>query len=433
MIGAAWWWHQWTDVDHDRLAGALIAGHLIECSGYGSGGNFCEFYQFPLESLVDIGFPIAEIEEDGSSVITKHEGTRGFVTGEILRAQLLYEIQGNIYLHSDSKADLTNVTIDDLGMDRVRVTGTKGLPPPPTTKAAVFYQGGWQCEYTLNATGYATAEKFKLHEMQIRFRLKEEGEIDNFQTLEFQVYGLPAKNPSSQLRSTTAIRVFGQARNRSTVEALGRAMLDSMLQHYSGMHGTLDWRLLEPKPYIAYCPCLISQRQLKENVHVIQADGMIYTEDTGSPSTFEDMAPRLDYDTNSPQELSAFGTTVQSRLGDVVLARSGDKGANLNIGLFVREEDEWHWLRSFLSRERMQALMGKEWKDEYKLERVELAGIRAVHFVIYGILGRGVSSSWRLDALGKGFSEFIRDRWIDLPSQFLERYSATRPASHLDG
>jgi hypothetical protein len=91
---------------------------LIECSGYGSGGNFCEFFQVPQTQLLDIGFPIAEIDVEGSSVITKHEGTRGLVTAEVLKCQLLYEIQGNIYLHSDSKADLSHTVIEDVGENR---------------------------------------------------------------------------------------------------------------------------------------------------------------------------------------------------------------------------------------------------------------------------------------------------------------------------
>jgi hypothetical protein len=383
-----------------------------------------------LEKLVDIGFPIAEVHADGSSVITKHKSTRGFVTADILKAQLLYEIQGNIYLHSDSKADLAGVRIVQESKDRVRVFGTKGYPPPETTKLAVFYRGGWQCEYTLNATGYATAEKFRLHEMQIKLRLHEVGELQNFQVLEFQVYGNPAMNPRTQLQSTAAIRVFGQAKERGTVEALGTAMLDSMLQHYAGMHGTLDWRLLQPKPYLAYCPCLISQTELKEQIHILRPEGTSESEDTGAPARFLQLDARLDYDPVEPRPLDSFGRTSRARLGDVVLARSGDKGSNLNIGMFVREADEWDWLRSVLSRDLMRELMGGEWNDAYKLERVELEGIRAVHFVIYGILQRGVSSSARLDALGKGFAEFIRDRWLEIPVAFLNRYASTRPQSH---
>jgi hypothetical protein len=197
------------------------------------------------------------------------------------------------------------------------------------------------------------------------------------------------------------------------------------------MHGTLDWRLLEPKPYLAYCPCVVPQKSLSEKIHIIGTDGNVeLVEDTGSPSIFKELGPRNNYDTVSPTLLSGHGSYARARLGDVVQARSGDKGPNINIGFTVKEEDEWLWLQSFLDRPRMQELMGEEYNNSFKIERCELHGIYAVHFVIYGILRRGVSSTARLDALGKGFAEFIRDRWVDVPEKFLSRYRNTLPASH---
>jgi hypothetical protein len=305
------------------------------------------------------------------------------------------------------------------------------MPPPPTTKVAAFYRGGWQCEYTLNATGYATAEKFDLHQRQILARLQDVGTVGQFQVLEFQRYGIPKINPTSQLQSTTGLRVFGQARDRETVASLGKAMLDTLMQHYPGMHGSLDWRLLEPKPYLAYCPCITEQRRLKEEIFLLdKAGNLALNVDTGSPPAFHAISPRHNSVTANPVAMAEFGPTIKARLGDLVLARSGDKGSNLNIGFFVREADEWDWLRSFLDHDRMIALMADEWSDKYRLERCELPGIQAVHFVVYGILKRGVSSSSRLDALGKGFAEYIRDRWTELPTTFRDRYTKTLPSSH---
>lgn len=146
VIGAAWWWYDWSDTDYDRLAGAFLAGHVIECSAYASGSNFSGFNRFPLETFIDSGFPIAEIERDGSCVITKHEGTGGMVTEETIKCQLLYEIQGNVYLNSDVKAILDDAVIKQEGKDRVRLSGIKGRPPPPTTKLAVFFQGGYEAQ-----------------------------------------------------------------------------------------------------------------------------------------------------------------------------------------------------------------------------------------------------------------------------------------------
>lgn len=118
VIGAAWYWHCWNDTDYNELAGALISGHLIECSAYVTGGNFCGFTEYDQEIFLDPGFPIAEIERDGSCVITKHEATGGLINEDTVRCQFLYELQGSLYLNSDVKACLNNVTIKSVGKDR---------------------------------------------------------------------------------------------------------------------------------------------------------------------------------------------------------------------------------------------------------------------------------------------------------------------------
>lgn len=118
VIAAAWFWHSWGEGDYDRLAGSLIAGHLIECSAYVTGGNFAGFDRCPMDTLVEPGFPIAEIEADGSCVITKHEGTGGLVDVDTVRCQFLYELQGNVYLNSDVSAILDDVVVEQAGKDR---------------------------------------------------------------------------------------------------------------------------------------------------------------------------------------------------------------------------------------------------------------------------------------------------------------------------
>jgi hypothetical protein len=186
-VAAAWWWFGWVDTDYDRLAGALMAGHLIECSGYVTGGNFAGFDGHDLDRLVDVPFGIVEIHRDGSSVITMHNTGKGIVDRDTVRCQFLYELQGAVYLNSDVTADITYVTIEEIGKNRVRLTGVKGSPPPPTTKLGVFYHGGYQCQLLLNATGYGTWKKWELLEKQVRFVLDKNGVLDKFDTLDFQV------------------------------------------------------------------------------------------------------------------------------------------------------------------------------------------------------------------------------------------------------
>lgn len=154
---------------------------------------------------------------------------------------------------------------------------------------------------------------------------------------------------------------------------------------------------------------------------IVNSDGGVKTLEAGHPPKYENLEKRDSYDTTKAASLDSFGPARPVRLGDIVLARSGDKGSNLNVGLFVSTAEEYEWLRSFLSLSKFRELMGEDWREEYWLERVEFEGIFAVHFVIYGILGRGVSGSTRLDSLGKAFADFFRDKVVEVPVKFLEK------------
>ena len=173
-----------------------------------------------------------------------------------------------------------------------------------------------------------------------------------------------------------------------------------------------------PMTYLAYYPGVVEQNLLQEEVHFLGKQPASF--DAGHPSAYETLSPRRNYETQHPAKLENFGPTIDRPLGDIALARSGDKGANINIGIFVHTDEEWDWLRSFLTRSQMQALVGDDWKPEFWMERIEFLHLKAVHFVIYGILGRGVSSSSRLDSLGKAFGEYIRDRVVPVPRKFLD-------------
>lgn len=257
--------------------------------------------------------------------------------------------------------------------------------------------------------------------MILRFGLKKKGLLDKFDLLEFQVLGRPELNPSSQLASTTYMRVFAETSDADVNIQLAKTMSEFGMQHFSGFHCTNNMATAAPRPFLAFYPALYDQDKLNCTVNMLSADLSTQRTPVGHPVRYENLETRESYDTNRPLRLSSFGTTQSARIGDVCLGRSGDKGPNLNFGIFVRNADEWDWLRSFLTMAKMQELMGADWKDEYYLERIEFPKIWAVHFVIYGILGRGVSSGSRLDAFGKGFADYIRDKWVDVPVRFLQR------------
>lgn len=438
VIGAAWHWYGWVDTDYDELAGALIAGHLIECSGYVTGSNFAGFYEYPLEDLFDITFGIAEIERAGTCVITKHDAKKGFVTEDTVKCQFLYELQGNIYLNSDVKAILDDVEVKAEGKDRVRIWGIKGAPPPPTTKLAVFYRAGYQSEIVVNATGYGTAEKFDLYEQMLKFGLKRLGILDKFDVLEFQRVGLPESNPKSQLRSTTYLRIFAEASDANVNLGLASLLGEFAMQHYSGFHSTSDHRTAIPKPYISYYPAIYPQSSLKTSINILRPSASRGEAEcdnipTRPPPNFEALSKRESYETRNPLQLSFLGSTIRARLGDVVLARSGDKGGNANIGFFIPTQlpsaypadsslyaASWDWLRTYLTITKLRQMFGESWDEKFYIERVEFPKIMAVHFVVYGVLGRGVSGSSRLDSFAKGMGDWLRDVEVDVPVILLE-------------
>lgn len=449
VLGAAAWWHGWKETEYNALAGTLVAGHLIECSTYATGANFSGAYKYPVNAFVNLGLPIAEIAHSGECVITKHEDLGGFVTPDTIRCQLLYELQGNIYLNSDVKADLGNVQVrPQITPNRVHVSGVKGYPPPPTTKLAVFYRGGYQLEILMNACGYATDHKWDVEEAQVRSKLDEWGLLDKLDVLDFQRIGTAQENPTSQLASTTYMRIFAQAKEKSVCRAVAGAWNFVFMSHFPGklgchiynkvkwihiltpwpgMHCSWDLRTLTPKSFLGYFPSLVNQHEIEEAATIFTDKNDPKQQQrlpVGPPQTTEPLTPRLNYETTNPIPLESFGPKSMRPLGDVVLGRSGDKGGNVNLGLFVQTKEQFDWLRSFMTRDKLKELMRKDWQDWYFIERVEFPEIYAVHFVVYGALGRGVSSSKLLDNLGKGFAEFIRAVWVPLPTRFWHENAA---------
>ncbi|KAE8405038.1 hypothetical protein BDV37DRAFT_282273 [Aspergillus pseudonomiae] len=398
VIGLASWWHGWSDMDYDRLAGSLIAGHLTECGPYTTGGNFCGFKSIP--NLVRVGYPIAEIYDDGSSVITIHPGSNGAVTVDTVKAQLVYEIQGPNYLNPDVVAHLEDTRIEEDAPNRVRVTGVKGSPPPPTTKLAVCSFGGYQAEMATYAVGLDIKEKVELQRKQILDYLDQ----SRFSTIAIDAYGSVPEDPKSQKETTVMIRHFVQAPTKEAIGHFTEAFMFCAMQGYGGFHppgckGT--WTCaLAPKPYIRYFPARFQQSALKVRVHV---EGQLPIEVESVPKT-EPFAGQPSYKPKSPVDLQSFSPTKRAPLGSIVLARSGDKGGNANVGLWCFHN-----------------LLGDDYRPEYRVERFELPHLHAVHFVTYGILQEGVSSSSIIDGFAKSFGEFVRVRQVDIPVRFLER------------
>ncbi len=274
VTGAAGWWWQWTPADHDALAGAVAAGHVIECGAQATGGNFSGFQT--VDDLIAPGFPIAEVDRDGSSVITKHEGTAGAVTVDTVTAQLLYEIGDPAYLNPDVVAHLDTAVLDQVGPDRVRVSGVAGSPPPPTTKVAITGLGGWRNSSTFVLTGLDADAKAALVEKAVRARL--DG-VPGITDLRFTRIGRPVEDPSEQMDGSSLLHVAVDGDQASAGRPFSALCVELALSSYPGIYGA--GVPSSGAPYGAYWPTLVPQALLHHTV--VHPDGR--REDVPPPAT----------------------------------------------------------------------------------------------------------------------------------------------------
>ncbi|KAI9373356.1 hypothetical protein BJX61DRAFT_533203 [Aspergillus egyptiacus] len=428
VIGAAYWFHQWKRTDLDQLANAFVAGHLIECSNYVCGGNFTGFKALEnvgKDGWSNIGYPIAEISAEGKVVITMQSyATGGAVTVDTCTSQLLYEIQGPWYFNSDVTAVLNDIHFEQIGTNRVALHGVRSSPPPPTTKVGITARGGFQAEASWYLVGLDTDAKARMLEAQTRRLLAPYS--SRYTSLKFSTLGTAPEDPKDQNSATVTFRTIVQARNAEDIAPnhFLRHITDNIMQGYPGATFHLDLRQGFPKPIFEYYVTLLPQEDINHRVHLPFRNNKVLT--IPPPPITRAYPPRQPSEASTlrPSDpLTSFGPTSRGPLGWIVHARSGDKGPDANCGFWVRHSDEYTWLRSLLSIEKIKELLGDEYMSNpaLEIERFELPNLRGVHFLFRNLLGRGVSATTTVDFLGKNVAEFLRARWVELPVRFLNR------------
>ncbi|RFU29291.1 hypothetical protein B7463_g7042, partial [Scytalidium lignicola] len=424
VIGAAVWWHEWGRDQLKELANALVAGHLIECSTYVCGGNFTGFKSLQPKLCRNIGFPIAEISRSGEVIITKQKNTGGTVSPQTCTSQLLYEIQGPWYFNSDVTAIINNISFQNLSTDRVAVQRIQALPPPRTTKIGITASGGFQAEIHYFIVGLDVEEKAQMLKEQIIYLLQPH--LNKFTLLDFSLIGSAAENADSQNGATVDFRILAQAASKEDLRPrfFARPITDCIMQAYPGATFHLDLRTAFPKPIYEYFVTLLPQSSIVHKVHM--QDGQTFEidppmDDDRQCVTYSEQQPSQDQTLLPPlTDSGILSNTIPGPLGWLVHARSGDKGSNANVGFWVRHEDEYDWLRSLLSSDRMKQLLGKEYNGK-RIDRLEFPNIHAIHFLLHDHLDRGVSCTKAYDVLGKNLAEYLRGRYVDLPVKFLNR------------
>ena len=411
VVGPAAWHHGWKKDNWNALAGAVVAGHVIECGAQATGGNYSFFTEIP--DMFHPGFPIAEVFADGSSIITKHEGSGGRVDVGTVTAQLLYEIQGTRYLNPDVTTRFDSICVHMDGPDRVRIDGVQGEPPPTTTKVCINLEGGYRNSMTFCLTGLDIAAKAKL--VEDSFWPHQRGGRAAFAETATRLVRSDKENPASNEQAVAYLTLIAKDPDERKVgRAFANVGIELALSSYPGMFGMGGPS--GAQAYGVYWPALIPSSLVSHEVHL---DGVVTSVDAAVAGAQVEAAktdePRA---TTSPNRRSPFDEpTVQVALGRLVGARSGDKGGNANVGVWARSKRAYEWLDWFLTTERLQNLMPET--AELTVRRYALPNISALNFVIEGLLGEGVASSVRLDPQAKSLGEYLRAKLVDIPQSLI--------------
>lgn len=414
VVGAAAWWHAWQRDDWNALAGAVTAGHVIECGAQATGGNYSSFRE--VTDLSRPGFPIAEIAQDGSSVITKHPGTAGAVSVGTVTAQLVYEVGGPRYLNPDVTTRLDSITLEQLEADRVAIRGVVGEPPPETTKVAITCKGHYRNEMIFCLVGLDLDAKQALFEATTRATFKNKPV-----ELAFQRLGAPPGDDAcsiDQNQATQFLRVIATSDDEALVSRpFGAALIELALSSYPGLFA-LDL----PGPAseaTGYWPTLVRQSDLEVLLtHPDDRVERISLPPQMLPASELDQGVRSLLDEASEAISIPGGNTRRVPLGRVVDARSGDKGSDANVGLWTRSDPSYAWLRQELTVERLRELLPEA--DSLPVERYEFPRLRALNFVIHGLLQGGAIATLRFDRQAKALGEFLRSRPVDVPESLLQ-------------
>ena len=392
VVGPAAAHFGWARDDFDALAGAVVAGHVLECGAQATGGNFSFFTEIPMGYP---GFPLAIVESDGSCVITKHPDTGGAVTAETVTAQLLYEIDRPRYAGPDVTARFDTIELAQDGPDRVRISGVKGEPPPPTMKVCLNNLAGFRNDVTFVLTGLDIEAKAEL----VRRQMGGEG-------LQWRLARTDHVDADGEAEASALLQVTAKGSDPQKVgRAFSSAAVELALASYPGF--TLTAPPGDATPYAVYTAAYIEPIPHTAVLHHGQE---VTIEPVPSGSVPEDATVEVAL-------WDGGGPVVRAPLGRVMGARSGDKGGNANIGVWARSDKGFRWLASYLTVERLRELLPEA--APLTVSRHVLPNLRALNFVVEGILGEGVSSGTRFDPQGKGLGEWLRSRYADIPEELL--------------
>lgn len=401
VCGPAAWHHGWARDDWDQLTGGVVAGHVIECGAQTTGGNYSFFTE--VAGMERIGFPYADVNADGSFVVGKHDGTGGELSIGTVTSQLLYEIGGPRYYGPDVTSRFDTIELAEAGPDRILVHGVKGEPPPSTLKVAMNEIGGYRNDLSIMMTGLDIEAKAQLLDDAFWFACPYQP--SDYASVTRQIIRTDHIDPDT---NETAAAMWKMTVKDPDERKVGRAFSNALteigLASIPGLYGVGSGPSAG-SPYGVYRPAVVPAALVPNYVHV-----------GGSTTLVDSVAPTAAVDvvgTPGPELEVPGGPTVQAPLGAVIGTRSGDKGGNANLGVFVRSDHAWAWIDAFLTTDKLRELLPEA--ANLEVDRHRFPAIRSLNFLIHGLLEEGVASSTRQDGQAKSLGEWLRARRVEVP------------------
>ncbi|MEV0777253.1 acyclic terpene utilization AtuA family protein [Streptomyces sp. NPDC050428] len=394
--------------DLDALAGAVVAGHVLECGTQATGGNYAFFGDH--DGGRDIrrpGFPLAELHPDGTAVITKHPGTGGIVDIGTVTAQLLYETGGARYPGPDVTARLDTVRLTQDGPDRVRVSGARGEPPPPTLKVGLNRIGGWRNEIVFVLTGLDIDAKARLVREQVTEAFARADRAPA--SVRWELARTDRADADTEETASALLRLVVRD---SDPDAVGRAVsgaaVELALGSYPGFHVTAPPGT--GAPYGVFEAAYVDAADVPHTA--VLPDGTRVPVPTPLRTRPLEPVPEPPL----PEPLPT-GPTRRAPLGLIAGARSGDKGGDANVGVWARNDGAWRWLAHELNTDLFRQLLPET--ADLPVVRHVLPNLRALNFTVQGLLGEGVAAQARFDPQAKALGEWLRSRHADIPEELL--------------
>ena len=405
VIGPAAWKFNWKRDNYDALAGALAAGHIIECGCQATGGNYAFFKE--VESFDNVGYPIAEIYEDGSFYVTKHPDTGGLVSTGTVTAQLLYEINSPAYVNPDVIAHFDTLKIEEVEKDKVYVSGCRGSSPPDKHKVCINLAGGFRNGMEIILTGLDIEDKAKVFTDAL---FNSVGGRKQFDEVSIQLHRTDKENPNSNEEAMASLLVSVKSKDQNLVGRLFSAkIIELALANIPGFFA--QGGVKSSGPVIIYWPALVDSKYIKEKVHI---DGEEIEVIPTSQLELEEI-----YYQKEPIKIKKIKKEDEKEIyfGEIYGTRSGDKGGCANLGVWAKNANSFAFLHDFLTVKKLKELLPD--LNQYKIERFELANINSLNFYIHDILQDGVSSNDKKDGQAKSLGEYLRAKKVKVPQSII--------------